>query len=597
MVTRPDQQFGMENEDIFEEQVFPQYIPTPPEKPLLNNPDYAALIKEYADKEYIDEDSYLKEFGSPQLTDEQINRMFQASDFSSQKKLALAKFGFGLMRPTEKGRIGAAIAPAGAQLAQDLAKINLMQQQEAQQLQKARMTTKLKQQAQALLDKRNIDTMNRQTGMAVAGKEYERLIANDKNSMDLYNAAMKTTMSKFQDYQIEATKPKRVQISTKDSTGKLSEPFDAVVVQSIREDGTLSGPQYYRPTAQGYQLIDNPEGVVTSSITSQWDKDDYGSGTAGNTTFNDILSGLQTKDSALITLDLMDKSFRDKPSRAGFIAGLQKRFQSMAQIFSDAYSSQFNEFFQSESYIDPLTNKKVSKLQNLASAIELALEDPELLAQVDAGLINKEDFQAILDANKAFDQLGVLGRTEMEKMLGPRIDGKFTVGTNKQSGFFEFEGTDGRTKEEERDLIYSKLKFFDTELPANEVRANNIIYAIARARKSSGRLNLDDIERAAKDLNIYGDSAPDVLTKITELRRQLMKSRQNDLAQIYLNYGEEGGYFERMMALGYDEYSTDRSMDFLMNPSKRDPDNIQTPDANTQGTSAFVIDSTKGLTN
>jgi len=244
-----------------------------------------------------------------------------------------------------------------------------------------------------------------------------------------------------------------------------------------------------------------------------------------------------------------------------------------------------------------ITNKKVSKLQNLASSIELALEDPEILAQVDAGLINKEDFQAIIDANKAFDQLGILGRAEMEKMLGPRIDGKFTVGTNKQSGFFEFEGTDGRTKEEERDLIYSKLKFFDTELPANEVRANNIIYAIARARKSSGRLNLDDIERAAKDLNIYGDSAPDVLTKITELRRQLMKSRQNDLAQIYLNYGEEGGYFERMMALGYDEYSTDRSMDFLMNPSKRDPDNIQTPDANTQGTSAFVIDSTKGLTN
>ena len=126
----------------------------------------------------------------------------------------------------------------------------------------------------------------------------------------------------------------------------------------------------------------------------------------------------------------METSFRDKPSRAGFIAGLQKKFQSMAQIFSDAYSGQFNEFFEGESYIDPITNKKVSKLQNLASAIELALEDPEILAQVDAGLINKEDFQAIVDANTAFDQLGVLGRTEMEKMLGPRIDGKFTVGTN-----------------------------------------------------------------------------------------------------------------------------------------------------------------------
>ena len=545
MVTRPDEQIGMETEDIFEEQVFPQYIPTPPTKPVLNNPDYADLIKEYADKEYVDEDSYLKEFGSPQLTDEQIDRMFQTTDFSGQKKLALAKFGFGLMRPTEGGRIGAAIAPAGAQLSQDLAKINLMQQQEAKQMQKAKITTKLKQQAQALLDKRNIDTVNRQTGMAVAGKEYERLIANDKNAMDLYTAAMKTTMSKFQDYQIEATKPKRVQISTKDSTGKLSEPFDAVVVQSIREDGTLSGPQYYRPTAQGYQLIDNPEGVVTSSITSQWDKDDYGSGTAGNTTFNDILSGLQTKDSALITLDLMDKSFREKPSRAGFIAGLQKKFQSMAQIFSDAYSSQFNEFFEGESYIDPLTNKKVSKLQNLASSIELALEDPEILAQVDAGLINKEDFQAIVDANKAFDQLGILGRAEMEKMLGPRIDGKFTVGTNKQSGFFEFEGTDGRTKEEERDLIYSKLKFFDTELPANEVRANNIIYAIARARKSSGRLNLDDIERAAETLNIYNDSSQAILTKLKVVEQELIAAHQVQADLLKRNFPTDAANLEK----------------------------------------------------
>ena len=59
------------------------------------------------------------------LTDEQIDKMYAPTDFSGQKKLALAQFGFGLMRPTEKGRIGAAIAPAGAQLAQDLSKINL----------------------------------------------------------------------------------------------------------------------------------------------------------------------------------------------------------------------------------------------------------------------------------------------------------------------------------------------------------------------------------------------------------------------------------------------------------------------------------------
>ena len=39
------------------------------------------------------------------------------------------------------------------------------------------------------------------------------------------------------------------------------------------------------------------------------------------------------------------------------------------------------------------------------------------------------------------------------------------------------------------------------------LEAQAIIYALARARKSSGRLNLDDIERAAETLNIYNDSS------------------------------------------------------------------------------------------
>ena len=84
--------------------------------------------------------------------------------------------------------------------------------------------------------------------------------------------------------------------------------------------------------------------------------------------------------------------------------------------------------------------------------------------------------------------------------------------------------------EEQKQAIYNKLGFFDTELSANEVRANAIIYAIARARKSSGRLNLDDIERAAKDLDIYGDSSVDVLTKINVLKDQLVGSRNDDLS-------------------------------------------------------------------
>ncbi len=105
--------------------------------------------------------------------------------------------------------------------------------------------------------------------------------------------------------------------------------------------------------------------------------------------------------------------------------------------------------------------------------------------------------------------------------------------------------------DEQKQAIYNKLGFFDTELSANEVRANSIIYAIARARKSSGRLNLDDIERAAQDLNIYGDSSVDVLTKVGVLRSQLLGSRADDLAQIQLIFPN---YYKTMIEQGYGTY-------------------------------------------
>ena len=109
--------------------------------------------------------------------------------------------------------------------------------------------------------------------------------------------------------------------------------------------------------------------------------------------------------------------------------------------------------------------------------------------------------------------------------------------------------------EEEKQAIFNKLGFFDTDLPANEVRANAIIYAIARARKATGRLNLDDIERAAKDLNIYGDSSADVLTKIDVIRNELLAARADNLSTIQLVFP---GYYEQMIELGYGSYNRDR---------------------------------------
>ena len=93
MVTRPDQQQGME--DIFDEEVtatgtFPQFAPSSlfPEKPTLSG---ASALEQFAPL-LLDEESYLAKFATPTMTDEQIEKAFAVDDGSDLRNMAIAKF-------------------------------------------------------------------------------------------------------------------------------------------------------------------------------------------------------------------------------------------------------------------------------------------------------------------------------------------------------------------------------------------------------------------------------------------------------------------------------------------------------------------------
>ena len=86
----------------------------------------------------------------------------------------------------------------------------------------------------------------------------------------------------------------------------------------------------------------------------------------------------------------------------------------------------------------------------------------------------------------------------------------------KNEGLKEFKLSDGTFIDmDQADAIFPTLYTspssggYDADLPKNEVRVQSLIYALARARKSSGRLNKDDIERASLTLNLYGIAPTD----------------------------------------------------------------------------------------
>lgn len=69
---------------------------------------------------------------------------------------------------------------------------------------------------------------------------------------------------------------------------------------------------------------------------------------------------------------------------------------------------------------------------------------------------------------------------------------------------------------------------FDPELPANQVRENSLAYALARARKGTGRLNLQDVENARGDVSITGlKSTDEVLTRLKEIDREFAEAEED----------------------------------------------------------------------
>ena len=80
---------------------------------------------------------------------------------------------------------------------------------------------------------------------------------------------------------------------------------------------------------------------------------------------------------------------------------------------------------------------------------------------------------------------------------------------------------------------------FDEKLAENRTRANAIAYAVARARKTSGRLNLDDIRRAAESLKITGfRDARTAVVELNTIRKELSEAN-DDMKLIYQYYGGE----------------------------------------------------------
>lgn len=465
----------------------------------------------------IDEDNYIKNYFKKR-TKEEIAELFPKANFDNERRLSLVNFGLNLMKPTEGGKIIPAVAFAGEKLTEDLGDIAKAKREQDQAEKQFVATEIINQEANELAERGRILMHNKNIDQIIGEKQFEQRIKFNDNAIDQYNLANKAYTSKYYDFAMEQAEPKAVTIQTKMGDGTYSEPFDAFYVPAtgkyFQPVGVIDGVPQFRQ-------ITNLEGLRSNELGTS-DTMAGMVGGSGRSQFIDLQTSIDTFDRNLFFLDELNDSFLEDPRRAGFIAGIKKHVQTYGNIISNAFNPFPEGYTQQDTedagFTDGLTYG-AGKFLTIDSYLDLYLSNPDMVERDLAdGSIDPETVEALKKYNKGLDAAaaGAFGNMVLELNNSYELAPKNTKGQN----IYE--------SAEEQAKIRSFLKF-DEDLPANEARATAIIYAIARARKASGRLNLDDIQRAAKSLNIYGDSQKDVLAKMKFLQRELTFARQQTI--------------------------------------------------------------------
>jgi hypothetical protein len=210
------------------------------------------------------------------------------------------------------------------------------------------------------------------------------------------------------------------------------------------------------------------------------------------------------------------------PTRVAVTGFIRKQVQKYGQIASD-----FTKDFFGDEYVDPITGDKKGGRGKTVWLSDLS----DIIVMSDDASINdaqRENFKMI---NNLLSSIEADGLALIDRARTENLD-------------LHFEGDTEAERAANKNAIFSRLKF-DTKIPENEARAQAIIYALARARKSSGRLNLDDIERAAETLNIYNDSSQAILTKLKVVEQELIAAHQVQADLLKRNFPTDAANLEK----------------------------------------------------
>ena len=471
-------------------------------------------------------DAYATMFTMPRKTEAELAAMFPETSYKSDKYLALAKAGLALMQPTIGGRIAPSIANAGTSLLNDVSAISAKERAAKAKARAGKISYQQQEDANFLQAKAQAFGINQALTTKELTTNFEQRAKRNASEWEAYTKMANTNLSEALKFGMKKFESQPVKIRG--------------MHQGVMKDmaGFLVNGQYYVPTTKKdsvtgdfiYELVDDPTNIEIISSTTQAVDDVTKNMTQYNEIYADYNNIAKNIYSLRQIMRSVDPGKGGDPTRVAITGFIRKQVQKYGQIASD-----FTKDFFGTEYVDPVTGDRKGGKGKTVWLSDLS----DIIAMDESGAITneqRENFKMInnLLSSIEADGLGLIDRARNED-LG-----------------LHFEGDTEAERQANKTAIFNRLQF-DKKIPENEARAQAIIYALARARKSSGRLNLDDIERAAETLNIYNDSSQAILTKLKVVEEELIAAHQTQADLLKRNFPKDAAQLakERGGSLSY----------------------------------------------
>tara|TARA_A100001391_G_C5054692_1_gene274398 strand:+ start:73 stop:1752 length:1680 start_codon:yes stop_codon:yes gene_type:complete len=396
------------------------------------------------------------------------------SNFKFENYLALARLGLGLMQPTPGGAIAPAISKAGENFLGDLAAINERKRQQKAQLRQEEKEDEVAKRQYILTALKEQQDLRNAQEYDLFMKVLQFNMDSDQGNIAFRRALAQQNFAYKYDVDLKAIE---------NNARLIRERFEQdPKVFALKPEGTDQSVRY----VSGFIGVDPEDGIKKPFIPKEVD--------------GKIIYEPAPLDAVAATFNMTgDGALKED---------IKLQIQQAEKI---------NTGNQALAFIEDI---KLSIAENRAR-VGLPGAVKKVLQNVKGTILDVAD---VLVANDLIDQDAYeSAKSKIETSVFNDLASQYGAANPQRSGVDFYSDLESDEAKIYQEFFVKPRQNYDPALAANEIKLNSIYYALARARKPTGRLNVDDIKNAKQSLQLYNlDTSSDtVITALQSIEYEL----------------------------------------------------------------------------